>query len=776
MKKRIISFLLVVVMATLALASCAYNPAKDDMNKYVTFDGEKFAAKLLDKTIKIEDGAFGVDEEGRWVKVDDAIFSLLVSDAGTTNLVTEGTPDKYSVYYYCYYVTYVDDKGNTQVFYADKMNDGSATKLQLGMSTLEGLDKKIADAVASVDITDRVYKTSSTKLVKDGDTVIVSYYKTEDKKDAEPVLTVDKIVIGKEGNEEWDALIGKATGNLLDVTFKKSFKLGEGKDETENTFIYSDITIEEIATSSSVKVKDGAKVYLSYKKTYAVKDENDKTTKAPDAVTVNYAETVIDKNNPFHALLIDKNANTTITVENKEGALNETIDGVEFNVTYSNVKVNWVVSEDAQPIEVKHTYTAKTEVAPVGSTTKVDLNGKELTYHIFPVYYVPVVSEYDAKVIVDTLLGTAIGVATENENDDDEEITVDEKVNSSGKVINLAAFADEKYKNGEELAKAIVEKLAELKTELNTIKTRSESDDDGVGLDAARKAYITAAKAVLNAEKPTDAQKAAVTDTKKEYLEVKAEYEKKEKEVDAQIDKLLGCEGDLKGEIVKEYKQANYDVLEQKYEEEIKKNLATAIFALLKDEYMVFKTEDKTPVLPEDYVREVYDRMINDLKYTFYTGSTTENSTSVKYYDKYNGDFNKFLLAEKDLKETDDIQKAKDLFWTDAREEVKELVMIYKLAEYYGDAVALDEEDEERIDTIIKNLEANEYYMAQLYSQWGISYSIRQIDEDTERDVEYAVLTNKIFNYLTEQKDTDNAEDNKVYFERVDYVFAENDK
>ena len=42
MKKRIISLILVVAMAFLALTGCAYNYAKDDMSKYATFKSQEF--------------------------------------------------------------------------------------------------------------------------------------------------------------------------------------------------------------------------------------------------------------------------------------------------------------------------------------------------------------------------------------------------------------------------------------------------------------------------------------------------------------------------------------------------------------------------------------------------------------------------------------------------------------------------------------------------------------------------------------------------------------
>ena len=760
MKKRIIAFILVAVMSVLCLAGCGYSFRKDDMDKYVDFDSAKFDAALLDGSILIKDGAFGYTETNRWVKVDDAIYALLVTEAGTTNFVNSGTPDKYAVYYYCYYVTHTDDNGNVTVYEAAKMNDSSATKLGLGMSTLEGLDADIAALVAGKELTaSNVYSTSSTKLVKSGDTVIVSYYRTaEGVEGATPELVVDKITLNAE-NTQWNQLIGKNVGNELDVqiSYDKVENAGTADEKTVH-YNLSGVTVRKIDTSATQKTKAGDTVYVTYKKTYTAK-----SAEAPkiDDESYTYIELTLDENNPFHKALIDKNVNTTIDVSNTDGSLNHTdANGNEYTVAYSSVKVNWIVNSGEELGTVEYTPDEKLELTPINSTTKVDLKGKKLVYHIYPTYYIPVVSSYDAKVIVDTILGTTVPVA--EDTDEDGEISEDEKKGT------IDAFLNESYKNGEELAKDIVKKYVELKTELDTIKTRTESSEDGIGLDKAWEAYYNAEVAVLGATTPTDAQKATVTDTKRAYEKVKAEYDKKEGEVNAELNKLLTA-GDIATEIVSDYKQLKYDTLEEEYLTEIKKNLSTEIYALAK-KYMTFKTDDNGAiVLPEKYVDDVYDRLINDYKYDFYTGSTTVDSETVKYYDKFDGDFNAFLMEEMDCKEGDTVQTAKDLVRADAREEVKTLVIVYKLAEHL--AVELDDEDWEKIDTIIQNLELNEYYYYQLYTQWGITYSMKEVDEDAERDVEHAVLSNKLFNYILEKKEVENSTDAPLTFERVVYGF-----
>ena len=90
MKKRIISLILVVVMAVLTLASCAYSYADDDMTQYATFDKAAFAAAI--KEFDIEDADFTEDEETRVKKVLDKIYTTLAGKADTEDHKTEVVP------------------------------------------------------------------------------------------------------------------------------------------------------------------------------------------------------------------------------------------------------------------------------------------------------------------------------------------------------------------------------------------------------------------------------------------------------------------------------------------------------------------------------------------------------------------------------------------------------------------------------------------------------------------------------------------------------------
>ena len=88
MKKRIIGFLLVVVMLALTLASCGYNYSKDDLSQYGSFNKAAFEEAL--KAITIADGDFTEDPTIREQKVYDAIYAEFATKAGTTDKKTEG--------------------------------------------------------------------------------------------------------------------------------------------------------------------------------------------------------------------------------------------------------------------------------------------------------------------------------------------------------------------------------------------------------------------------------------------------------------------------------------------------------------------------------------------------------------------------------------------------------------------------------------------------------------------------------------------------------------
>lgn len=175
MKKRIISLILVIVMASLVLISCGYSYSKDDMSQYVTFSEADLAAfkESLGK-LNIEDGDYTTDPEVRTKKVIDSIYSELASVAKNGEKKTEGTLGEHDLFYYNYYCTAEFD-GQTVTFYTSNMKSDSAVNVQLGMQDASELAALIGAAIAGVDIKDKVYSSEVNGSVKEGDVVFVTY-------------------------------------------------------------------------------------------------------------------------------------------------------------------------------------------------------------------------------------------------------------------------------------------------------------------------------------------------------------------------------------------------------------------------------------------------------------------------------------------------------------------------------------------------------------------------------------------------------------------------
>ena len=175
MKKRIISLILVVVMLTLALASCgAYDYAKDDMTKYASFNKDAFLAAITDGSLNIVDGDFTEDAETREKRIMDQIYSTLSSKASNTEKKTEGTPGAHDIFYYSYYMK-VTVEGVDYFFNASTMVDGKETSLQLGKNFPTDLEGKILDAFKEYSFADNAYDPIITGSVKENQVVLISY-------------------------------------------------------------------------------------------------------------------------------------------------------------------------------------------------------------------------------------------------------------------------------------------------------------------------------------------------------------------------------------------------------------------------------------------------------------------------------------------------------------------------------------------------------------------------------------------------------------------------
>lgn len=667
MKKRIISFILVIVLSVLALASCAYSYENDDMANYVDFNKTAFLDAL--KTLKIEDADFGTDEDTRNNKVIDAIFTTLAGKADTDNKLTEGTPKKYSTYYYCYYATFVNDKNETVTVYASSMKESSALKLQLGMSSLEGLNLEIANKVKDFELVkDYAYDTDTTSTTKKGDIVVVTYTR-------------------------------KAEGDTKGVTY----------------------TNQIIELTEDKPAEGAAKTFLNQ--------------------------------------LVGLTAGSS-TGKAFEG-IDEVVDGKTVKVDYSSVKVNWIIKSDLDNhLEVKYTPTKETKVKDVAGN-EVDLKDKELTYYIYPAYYLDVISELTAEVIVDTIYGSSISAGKDANEDGDFDDEGDTKP-------TLDVFGNSGYKNGEETINAIVKKLAELQATLAEKETALED-----AIEDLEKKQAAVDKAGENpAPDLTDALSAATT------AKNKAEGEKTtaENDVKAQVEKLLGCtkSGDtstLEETIIKEYKEARYDSLEATYKSEIKQNLAKVIYGIAKENIKFKKDENGNELLPSSEVNKAYNTILNNLKYKFYEGkvegSSTSSETNYHYYTetKKTG-FDGFLRKEYGLKDTEAVSLAYDKMWAEARENVKDIVIVYTLVGACEGDVSVTNEDIEEFKKGWK------YYIYFYYS--GLT-----------DDASYympALQLDNVLNYFLEEKAEDDYveepdfDNNRVQYVRVEYTFKAEDE
>lgn len=660
MKKRIISFILVIVLSVLALASCAYSYENDNMANYVDFNKEAFLDAIA--SLEIEDADFGTDEDVRNNKVIDAIFTTLVGKADTDNKITEGTPKKYSTYYYCYYATFVNDENETVTVYASSMKQSSAVKLQLGMSSLEGLSLKIADAVKDFELVqDYAYDTDTTSTTKKGDIVVVTYTR-------------------------------KAEGD-------------------ENSVTYTNQIIE---LTEDAPAEDGTQTFLNQ--------------------------------------LVGLTAGSS-TGKAFEG-IDEVVDGETVKVDYSSVKVNWIVKSDlANHLEVKYTPTEETKVNDVAGN-EVDLKDKELTYYIYPVYYIDVISELTAEVIVDTIYGSSISAGTDANEDGDFDDEDDTKP-------SLDVFGDSGYKNGDETINAIVEELAKLQA---TLEEKETALEDAIEDLEEKQAAVDKAGDDATPEE-TDALDAAKT------AKNTAESEKTEADdaVKAQVEKLLACtkSGDtstLEETIVKEYKQSRYDSLEATYKNSIKQNLAKAIYAIAKESITFKKDDAGNELLPSSEVNKAYKTILNNLKYDFYEGTYSSSSSETNYHyyteTKKTG-FDGYLRAEYGLKDDEAVSLAYDEMWAEARENVKEIVIVYTLVGACDGDVSVTNEDVEEFKKGWK------YYIYFYYS--GLT-----------DDASYympALQLDKVLNYFLEEKAEDDYveepdfDNNRVQYVRIEYTF-----
>ena len=776
MKKRIISLILVVAMMFLTLTGCAFNYAKDDMSKYTTFKTDAFLKALQE--LKITDGDFGTDEEARKAKVQDAIAAAILKVTDATDKKFAGKVDNFDSLAFCYFA--MDEEGH--IFYTSKMDASKPTSIQLGLSTLDGLNKAVADKVITVeDLAEYIYVTSSLSLVGDGDAVSISYVKSHTEGEGEAAKTVtdetvdNKYVIIDAKNAFHALLIGAQVGvDLGSFTVEESKTEGEGENAVTTTteYTYSDVKIESVAKdNSTAKVADGDIVFVSYTKTYETwegfelpEDSNGKIDadgNYSETVTYGYlyvqkdaepeqteGEETPEKVVTFAGSLVDKTVgSTTSSIKVKE----EVAEGHNVDVTYKNVKVHWTLESESEAIEVK--YTPYEEALKEDKSNKkvekdiygkeVTLNGVELTYAVFPVYYLDV-ENTSAELILREFYSTVASTET-IEHDENEEHDHDAMTEYVFDTLN-----DKEYKNGDKTLEALVKELVEL------YKTHTTEDEDVTdALKALNTAQSNRAKYTGKSDSEIANLDKKITDAHKTYADAKVKLAATEKKVDEKIAAILGCkkgETSVEAGLVADYEKYQYDTLEAAYKSDLKNKLAKEIIALAKANI----TYDK---LPKRAVKDAKKAILNTYKNKFYEGnyttstsSSTSNTATETNYKHYNGDFDKYLIDQFKASSMSDVEAA---IQKEAEETVQEILLIYVLVEAVGEnEVKLTKEEK-------KNLKQNLKNTALLYQQYGLAFSYN------EDDYLHAEQFDKVMNYLLEEKDT---EGNVVEYKHIKYT------
>lgn len=554
MKTKIISLVLATVMLVLTLAGCGggFNPVNEDLSKYATFDANGFKEAL--QKIEITDGDFTTNETVRAEKVAESIYSAIadayIKAAKDEDKLKEGVLDASDVLYYCFYTTYTDADGVEHVFNSASMSVAAVTASATAKNHVIRLGDFDDDDELQAKIAEAIENASV-----DG-----KIYSTNATKGT-TLENIDKVVIAFKRECERE-------------------QLKEGSDTETET-----VTVKETVLYQTIDLSD--------------------TT------------------NPIATFLLDTNTVASVgnTVKVKAGEGSNATEKTTFVIkhgdvdyTYSNFSIKWIVEEEGAPIaEIKHTpYDTETKLEPDAihtDGTKIDLKDKELTYHIYPVYYYDV-PETDATAIVKYVFGSKITTSS------------------------LEAFGDETYKNGTVTVKTLIENLSNLYSE----KFDEESTDETIkNLIALKKAFEEAEDAFDDADDPSEELENALD-------KAEADYDKAlEEAIDADIKKLLEAssadkdedEKKLSDAVVKEYTEDKYHTLKESYDSEILKSVGSAVYALL-EEYV------KITAYPEDLVEEFRNHLYESYEYKFYKEDYDSNNSNYKYYG---GDLQKYLLA-----------------------------------------------------------------------------------------------------------------------------------
>ncbi len=500
------------------------------------------------------------------------------------------------------------------------------------------------------------------------------------------------------------------------------------------------------STSTTGAAAKGDTVFVSYNYSYSTTDADGETKKVEGKVK-NAMVVVGEGTTTFEGILNGKEIGKSITEQ-------FTVTEDRGEVTYESVKIDW---KSTGPELTSFTDVPEDEKKVSNIEGKsIDLKGKTLTYHVYPVNYTPV-DEFNAKNVINVLFGKNITAdslysvifgedyAGLHEDHKGHDHTEEEQAENDKLYAELQEML-KKYETKDEDGKTVtladlVEKLAKEQSALTDAETEFEKDEDDLetkksaAKDAQEKVDAAggADKATEDLKKKLDQANVALKTSQEEYDKSKKAYDDALAARDKSVTTLLGFDG-MEDDIVKGYKISTYNYLQDAYNNEIKMNLAKEIY--------FFITENiKVTGAPEKAVEIIYEQLLEGYEYTFYTG-TYDTTNKISNYKQYGGSFEKYLIAAvtKDVKKVETYDAAVEALRAHATEQLKPIISIYTLAKAYGDVYVTDAEFKEYKKDPDSNYSYNEYYYGESNARYAhqfdelLNYFLENEENEAEAD------------------------------------------
>ena len=407
---------------------------------------------------------------------------------------------------------------------------------------------------------------------------------------------------------------------------------------------------------------------------------------------------------------------------------------------YSDIKINWIVKSPANdvskitaPIVFEYvpypeTETSAKPVEVVGNSTidNQPMKGKKLTYYVFPAYYTdtPAEDEITARQIIEDILADSISTS----------------------MFDKATL---ELKNGDVTFETL-------------IKGDSASEDKSMKNSLADIYYYM--------DYPSYATKETTDETTTQVITRFEGYLK------SRLDKIAAIEG-IDAKVRADFKTYSEDTLKNTYDETIIKNVTHAIFDIIEDLEMKKDANGKV-ILPEEAVEEMYEILYENAEATFYTGTTTQDGSTVSLYSVY-GTFRNYLIETKtETGATTELtfEQACEKIRDEARAFVERSVKIHFAANAFGLLLTDDEYKEMTYD------DGNYNYYVTSYGDIGFRL-VYQFDKLFTELLYVDGEKQSLEDYEAELENNPDAEydfeityvDGKIKFDNVKYELATED-